>query len=111
MTKLTLLFIFGLLINGFCLYAQNDSLNGNTENVYQDFKNHEINKAKFILIINNEKTIVDSTILKTIDPDWLDKVNITTVDPGNIDSKIATVELYIRKKYAKNAKEFLNKEY
>ena len=109
MYKLTLVFIFGLLLNGFCIYAQNDSTK--TENVYQDFKNHQINAAKYILIINNEETIVDSTILKTIDADWLDKVNITTVDPGNIDAKIATVELYIRKKYAKNAKELLKKEY
>jgi hypothetical protein len=111
MTKLILLCISGLFLNGLCLHAQNDSINGNSENIYQDFKNLDINKAEFILIMNDQKTIVDSTILKTIDPDWLDKINISTVDPGNINSKIKTVELFIRKKYVKNARELLKEKY
>lgn len=109
MEKFTLVFILSMLLNGFGLYAQRDSIKA--ENIYQDIKKLPISETKYILIINNEKTIVDSTILKTIDPDWLDKINITTVDPSDMNSKIALMELYIRKKYFKNAKELLNKHY
>jgi hypothetical protein len=111
MTRLTQLLIFALLIIGPGLYAQNDSLNASTGNIYKDLsKNLDIKDAKFILIMNNDQELIDTSMLKKIDPDWLEKVNILTLDPNQSDSKISTVEIYIRKKYVGKAKKVIDKK-
>ena len=109
--KLTMLLISSLLL--FCpvIYSQTDSSNISTGNIYQDLsKSFDIKNAKFILIMNKDKSQIDTSQLRKIDPNWLEKVNTLNIDPNKADSKISTIEIYIRKKYIKNAKHVLNQK-
>jgi len=107
----TLQLILSLLFFGPVLYSQNDSLNISTGSIYRDLsKSFDIKSAKFILILNKDKEQVDTILLNKIDPNWLEKVNTLTFDPNKSDSKISTVEIYIRKKYVKNVKIILKQK-
>ena len=109
--KHTILIIFTLLFLGPLLYSQTDSLNISTGTIYRDLsKTYDINNAKFILIMNKDREQVDTSQLSKIDPNWLEKVNILNIDPNKTDSKISTVEIYIRKKYFKNVKRVIGQK-
>jgi hypothetical protein len=111
MTKLNILLFFTLISFSSCIHTQNDSVHESNCSIYQELSKYlDIKDAKFVLILNNDHVLIDTTVLNKINSQWLEKVNVLHLDPNQKDSKVATVEIYIRKRYISKTKKIVDKK-
>jgi hypothetical protein len=111
MKSLAQLLLIILIFNSSFVNAQNNSSSTSSGNIYKDLsKDLIIKDAKFILVMGKNREVIDTTTLKNVNPNWLEKVNILTADTSQMKSKISSVEIYIRKKYFNNVKKLIDKK-
>jgi hypothetical protein len=107
---LKIIFIFSFLMN-LNLYSQNNVTRHSTGSLYQDLsRDINIKDARFVLVIKSDSVHIDTTTLRKIDPDWVDKVEMFTLDKNQIDSPIASIYVYIGRKYYRNVNTAIGKE-
>ena len=109
MIKTVKFFLTVFFLAGVNLYAQDSSGSGD---LYKDLsRNFDIKAARFIVIVKKVSLPADTVTLKKINTDWLEKVDIRTVDKENIHSPADTVLVYVNRKYKRAVKKLIKIEW
>ena len=107
MFKICKLLFASLIFFSITLHAQNDTTKGRSIFISKDinYKN-----AQFLLVLKKDKLLIDTLILKKINPDWIDKVEIVRYDNSIISESTTkpSILIYVKRSYIKDAKDLMN---
>ena len=88
------------------LYAQVDTIANNTIN---NDKVLNYKDAQIIMVLKKDKVPIDTIIVKKINPDWIDKLEVIRFEKAIISevSTKTTILIYIKRKNVKKAREII----
>jgi alpha-L-rhamnosidase len=94
MKKLTTCLLL-LILSGFLGYGQDTGRDINFRN------------AQLVLHLKNQKHVVDSIMLRRLDPDWIDKIEIVKYQNASRVIHKASIHVYVKKQYDRELNKML----